>query len=602
VNGATRWLAGAVLAALSFAGAAAAATQVLDHDLARLLAEEQLAGLVYATVDGEATTVGAVGLASVAQGEAMRAEHRVLLGSVAKTITALGVLRLVTQGRLDLDAPLDRVLPGVAIDNRWASTHPLRVRHLIDMNGGFDDIRLRHFFSTRNTPDQPLAAALAGDAGLLRLRSAPGTAFSYSNTSFLLAGMVVEAVTGERYESFIDREVLQAIGMPDSTMAFPDPARHAPLATGHLDDGAPVAPIPVAVRPAAQFTTTAADMATLMRFLLGNGEVGGATIIRADLLRAMGRPHGTDAANAGLDSGYGLGLFTRDRHGAVGRCHGGSVAGWRAMFCVFPQAGRGFFLAHNTDREGAGYDRFDARFVEALQMAKPLPPLPNRPAPEDERRWSGRYVPAPSRLSIATLADHLFGSWVLDLHATPPTLDPAAGPVRLLEPLGQRRYRQDDRQQATFALTEAADGAHTLSASYLTLRRIGTLEFAALWAITAGGLLALPYFLLAPLWRRRSVRHAWREPGFIAVSALAIALAALALQPWQRLGEPTVATVMLAAASLALPLAAAWELFRAWRHGAHAGASRGRIAAALALLAFVGLLAAFGLWPLASWR
>jgi len=70
----------------------AAAPPPLDADFARLLAEEQLAGLVYATIDGDATQVGAVGLADVARAEPMRAEHRVLLGSVAKTVTALGVL------------------------------------------------------------------------------------------------------------------------------------------------------------------------------------------------------------------------------------------------------------------------------------------------------------------------------------------------------------------------------------------------------------------------------------------------------------------------------------------------------------------------------
>ncbi len=599
---ARRWLARALLAMLAFASAPACATTTLDQDLARLLAEEQLAGAVYATIDGETTILAAAGLADVSHNVAMRPDHRVQVGSIAKVVTALGVLRLATQGRLDLDAPLADWLPGVAIDNRWASTHPLRVRHLIDMTAGLDDIRLRHFFSTRNTPDQPLAHALTGDATLLRVRSAPGTAFSYSNTSFHLAGMLIEALSGERYEAFLDREVLRAIGMQDSTTVFPDPDRNAPLAIGHLDDGEPVALIVAAVRPAAQFTTTAADMATLMRFLLGDGAVNGATIIRADLLRAMGQPSSTHAANAGLASGYGLGLFTRDRHGAVGRCHGGSTAGWRAMFCVFPQSSRGFFVAHNTDREGAGYDRFDARFVEALQVAKPLPPPSNQPAPADEQRWSGRYVPAPSRMSIATLADHLFGSWVLDLHATPPTLAPASGPVRTLEPLGKQRYRQDDRQQATFVLTRATDGAHTMSSSYLTLRRIGMLEFATLWAITGGGGLALLYFLLAPLWRRRNVRGAWREPGFVVALALLLALGALALQPWQRLGDPTAASMMLALASLALPLGALWEVVRIVRQRGKSGASHGRLSAALALLAFTGLLAAFDLWPIATWR
>ncbi|MCE3003687.1 MAG: beta-lactamase family protein [Xanthomonadaceae bacterium] len=580
----------------------AAAPPPLDADFARLLAEEQLAGLVYATIDGDATQVGAVGLADVARAEPMRAEHRVLLGSVAKTVTALGVLRLVTQGRLDLDSPVDAVLPDLPIDNPWAERSPLRVRHLIDMTGGLDDIRLRHFFSTRNTPGQPLATAVDGDQRLLRLRTEPGRVFSYSNTSFHLAGMVIEAITGEHYEDFLDREVLQAIGMPASSTAFPDATRHAPLASGHLDAGEPILPIPVAVRPAAQFLTNAADMATLMRFLLGDGTSDGRVVIRSDLLRAMGHAADTDAARAGLDTGYGLGLFTRDRHGAVGRCHGGSIAGWRAMFCIYPDRGRGFFAAHNADHEGAAYDRFDARFVEHLGVARRVPPAPADAAPPDDRRWSGRYVPAPSRLSFATLADQLFGSWMLDLDAAPPSLAPASGPVRALESLGDRRYRQDDRVQATFALTEGADGTPTLSASYLTLRRISPFEFAALWIVTIAGVVALLYFLVAPLCRRRTVRGAWREPGFVGASVFGLGIGAVALQPWQQLGDPTPATIALALGSLALPFAAAWECLRAGSRRARPTIDGVRLAAGVSIIALFALLAAYGLWPILSWR
>lgn len=590
-----------LLLSAAISPARAAPPTALDVDLAALLAEEQLVGLVYATVGNDGTQLGAVGLASAPRGERMDPGHRVLLGSVAKTITALGVLRLVTQGRLDLDAPVASVLPDLSIDNAWSDTGPLRVRHLIDMTGGLDDIRLRHVFSRRNTPDQPLSLALDGDPRLLRLRSAPGRVFSYSNTSFLLAGMVIEAITGERYEAFLDRELLQAIGMHASTTMFPDPARHAPLALGHLEGGEPVAPMPVAVRPAAQLLSTAGDMATLMRFLLGDGTVDGRVLVRADLLRAMGRAAGTDAARAGLDTGYGLGLFTRDRHGAVGLCHGGSIAGWRAMFCVYPDTGGGFFAAHNADREGAGYDRFDARLVAELGVARPVPPAPRRAAPADDRRWSGRYVPAPSRLSFATLPDRLFGSWVLDLEATPPTLRPASGPVRLLEPLGGRRYRQDDRLQATFALTTAADGTPTLGASYLTLRRIGAPAFLLSWMLAASGLVALAYFALAPLWRRRARPGAWREPGFIAAIGLLAASGLLALQSWQRLGDPTPANAALAAATLWLAPAALWEIRRCLRHRTMRR-DRLRIVAAFALLGWLAQLAAFDLWPIATWR
>lgn len=578
------------------------ARAALDEDLAALLVDEQLVGLVYATVDGAETRVGAVGQADAARREAMRPGHRVQVGSVAKVVTALGVLRLVSDGRIALDTPLDQVLPGITIENPWAARSPVRVRHLIDMTAGFDDIRLWHFFSTRNTPDQPLARALDGQRTLLRLRTEPGRAFSYSNTSFHLAGMVIEAVAGEAWEHYVDREVLAAIGMRDSTVAFPDATRHAPLAIGHLEDARPVAPIPVAVRPAAQLLTTAADMATLARFLMGDGHVDGRRVIDAALLRAMGRPVTTDAAAAGLPSGYGLGLFTRDRHGAVGLCHGGSVAGWRAMFCLYPASGRAFFAAHNADHEGARYDRFDARFVEELGVASPLPPAPAVAAPVAERDWSGRYVPSPSRLSIATLADHLAGSWRLDLESVPPTLTPAFGVARPLEPLGGGRYRQDDRQQATFALIKTDDGRPALAASHLTVRRIGALELGVLWALTAGAALAIVYFLVAPLWRRRRIEGAWREPGFLATLLLLASGAALALQSWQRLGDATPASLALALASVVLPVAGLHELVRAWRRRRHLPRSIPRVLAAVALVAFTVLLATFGLWPLALWR
>ena len=97
--------------------------------------------------------------------------------------------------------------------------------------------------------------------------------------------------------------------------------------------------------------------------MVGDGRIGNQVFIDPTLLRAMGRPNGTAAARAGVPAGYGLGLFTRDRHGAVGLCHGGSVAGWRAMACVVPDRNRGFAIVHNTDREDADYNAFDARLV-----------------------------------------------------------------------------------------------------------------------------------------------------------------------------------------------------------------------------------------------
>jgi CubicO group peptidase (beta-lactamase class C family) len=583
----------------------------LHADFDALLASEQLTGVVWSTVDPNRVATGANGTADALRNTPLSADARVNVGSIAKTLVALAVLRRVSQGLLDLDAPVQDLLPGVPVDNAWAATHPLRLRHLIDMTGGFDDVRLWQVFSARTDPDVPLLEVLRRDPSVLRLRTPPGERFSYSNVSFTLAAAVLERNVGERYETWIEREVLRPLGMVDSTLLYRVPARDggygdARLAWGHVEGRTPVDTPAWALRPAAQFATTAPDMARLATFLLGDGRLGGEPFIDAELFAALGRPDGTEAARAGLQRGYGLGLYSRDRHGAVGLCHGGSTAGFRALFCVYRDAGRAFFVAHNTDREGAGYERFDARLVAELGVDTAAEPPTAGPVPPGERGWSGRYVPAPSRNSQAALADRLFGHWTLRVGGAGATLQPASGPPRTLVRTGPRLYRQDDRRRASLVMLTDAAGRPLIASGTLTLRRIGGFEHAALWTATAGGLAGLAWWLLAPPWRR--ARHGVplsRTPAWWAMLALAGAGIALALQPWQQLGDLTPASTALAASTLLLPFALAWQGALAWRHrpaGRTTLAVWIDLAAVTLGLTFVGLLAAFGLWPLVLWR
>src|SRR5690606_13076553 len=121
------------------------------------------------------------------------------------------------------------------------------------------------------------------------------------------------------------------IGMHQSTFRFVSqegPHADARLAMGHFEDAVTQTAVPLYLRPAGQFTTTASDMGIFARFLMGNGEIEGQPFIASHLLRAMGRPTTTEAAAAGLtDAGYGLGLNSRDRHGVVGNCHTGTTVG-----------------------------------------------------------------------------------------------------------------------------------------------------------------------------------------------------------------------------------------------------------------------------------
>ena len=391
--------------------------------------------------------------------------------------------------------------------------------------------------------------------------------------------------------------------MTRSTFEFRRQGDDPALAWGHLDDGQPIADWPVAVRPAAQFTTTAADMVRLMRFILGDGRIDGRFFVRSDLMAGLGFSPTTDTARAGLRTGYGLGMFTRDRHGAVGLCHGGSVAGWRAMLCVFRAQQRGFFIALNSDREDANYGLFDARLVQHLGVAGPAAAAAPVTAADPstlaaQAEFSGWYVAAPGRLDALALVDRLFGFWQLRLSPGQASLKEGFAPARPLLPAGAL-FRQADRQQPTLALLRGDDGQPRLAGGHITLRRISPWTQGALWAAAAAGALAL--LAAAPLlgwrWRQHGLASAaLRLPATVAVLALAAVLAVWALRGWEDLGAPGPVAWAVMAASLALLAASLLQLWTAARQRA-AGAWLDA-AVALGLLGLCALLASHGLWPL----
>jgi len=604
-----------------------ASAQELESDLQAQLKSQQLTGLVVATVQGGSSRQLALGVAHSGTKQPLALDSRVQVGSIAKTVLALAVLRLVSQGRLDLDAPVLPLLPTLQLDNPWAAQSPLRVRHLLDMSGGVPDLQLWHLFNRSHSADQPLALALRAEHGPIRLRSEPGTRFSYSNLSFTLAAMVLEAVTQERYETWAARELLLPLGMLDSSFSFRTQADDKKLAWGHLDAGQPEADMPVAVRPAAYFVTTAADMTRLMQFLLGDGRLSSRPpdqpaphLLRPDLMAAMGRASTTDAARAGLHTGYGLGLSTRDRHGAVGLCHGGSVAGWRAMFCVYREAQQGFFMVLNQDREDGLYLRFEERLVQHLGVSQAPATVPPRAGVEGregrearqgreyfasraaDRAWSGIYVPAPGRLQALALPDRLAGFWQLDLQAEPATLRQGFGAPRALLPAGDGLYRQPDRQQATLALLRDGQGQPLVASGYLTLRRVSGIEQALLMTSAATGVLAALAVLPLAAWRRwRRDTSSLHQPAAWALLLLLGALLLWALG-WRRLGEFTLASALLMGATLLWTLACAAQALQAWQHRRTWPVWWLDGAVALAGWQLCVLLLAYGWWPLMAWR
>ncbi len=600
-------LALALLVPWAAAATDATAAASLETAMARTLADQGLAGAVWALVrpDG-ATAVAAAGVRDARDGRPMAPADRVHVGSIAKTVLATGVLRLVSEGRLALDAPVSELLPDAAFDNPWAASDPVRLRHLLDHTAGLDDARLWQVFSQAPAADTPLARAFAGDAALLRVRSRPGTRFSYSNMGYGLLGRVIEAVTGQRYEQYLDQQLLQPLAMRDSTFAFvtqAGPGADPRLALGHFEHGRAQAAVPAYLRPATQFTTTAGDMARLARFLMGDGRVDGRAFVDPALLRAMGVPHGTDAALAGLRVGYGLGLATRDRHGVVGRCHGGDGIGFVAMLCLYPEQQRAWFYAVNTDSEGADYERIDRQLIAALEVAAPPPQVSTAPS-IDPSPWSGWYLPAPNRFAQFAYVDAVFGIARLHVQGDAVSFSPLQAPAVALDAAGGALLRASDRAWPSHVLLAEADATRVVSRGTQSYRQASLAELAPRWLSLAGGVLGLAYVLVAGCARALARRLRVAQPLFVpwlAVLALGLPIPWFLRQSFLQLGDPTAAGMLLAATTAALPLALAFGLYRHLRQRPRGAWAWADLVAMLAIAQWTVVLASWGLLPLRLW-
>ncbi len=596
-----------MLLALAASRVSTGSTADVSTDIAAELQRQGLQGAVWSTVLSNGTVaLGAAGIKDASVGQPIGIEDRVQVGSVAKTLVATGILRLVTEGRLSLDAPVADLVPGVAFDNPWAAGDPIRVRHLLDQTAGLDDARIAHVFSVRAGADMPLAQAVTAGQPLLHVRSRPGTRHSYSNIGYTLAGMVIETVTGTRYETYLDTHLLQPLGMLDSTFAYTTQsgaARDPRIAMGHFERGQAHAAVPTQLRPAGQFTTTAGDMARFARFLMSDGRVDGQSFIDKRLLAAMGVPVGTEAAAAGLRVGYALGLYARDRHGSLGKCQGGSTVGFHALFCLFPEHQRAFFLAINTDSETAHYDRFHGLLIRELQVDD-APATLQANSTSSSSAWKGWYVPSPNRMATLAWIDTVFNFLRVRPEGSNLQLWALQSPELTLTPTAGSLYRQVDRMTASHAFSMTVDGQRLMSTAAQTYQETSLDYLVLLWASLAAGTFGWVYLILNGLFRAVTRRTRSSDANllpFAGCLGLLLPVPLFYRQPFLELGDLTLASGALAAVTAILPLAMLVGLALSWRRRPWHATAALDVAAMLAVLQFTAVLAYWGLLPLRLW-
>ena len=583
--------------------------ETLHRQLKTILEKEGLTGIAWMSITPDSPDrIGSAGVTNALTSDPFTRDTRFHVGSVTKLVLATGILRLVTEGQIDLDAPVTDYLPDLQFDNPWTDGAPVTARHLLDHTSGLEDARFWQLFSEQPKPDTPLLDGLP--APPLKIRAQPGTRFGYSNSGYGILGILIEAVTGQRYETYLDTRLLAPLGMTRSSFEFTTQdgsGAAADLAWGHIDVSTPYAARPMYLRPAGQFTTTAGDLARLARFLLGDGTLDdGSLFIRPDLLKARGKAAGTEASARGLSAGYALGLARRDRHGVVGLCHTGSIIGFYAIFCLFPEQQKAFAYSVNTDSETAEYARLTDVMIRSLDLASATSPDPAA-LPTDVDNWTGFYRYSPNRFEMFEYIDMVMGLKLVQVNPERSglTLTSLQTESRELLPAGDNLYRATDRSTLSHVFYEGEEGQRFLSEGFQTYEKTSTGFVVWHVAVLVFGLIGLLILFCSSILVLATRGIAFRNhplfPAFCGLVAFAVPVPLFFTQSFMALGDLTAASLAVAVVTTLLPMTLAVTLVRLarqptvrWQRLIFGGA------AAFSLLWWI-VMASYGQMPFMLW-
>jgi len=316
---------------------------VVDRPMERWTEEHKGPGAVVVVVTREATVFAkGYGFADIDAKKPFTADATLVRpGSISKLFTGIAVMQLVDAGKLDLDRDVNAYID-FSIPTPEGGV-PVTLRRLLTHRAGFEE-HVKGLFS-RNPKPEPLGHWLAKN--LPRRLFPNGDVEAYSNYGVALAGYVVERVSGETYASYIQKHILDPLGMRHSTFEQPLPDDLAPLmAKGYYtSDKPPLGFFETIVAPAGGLSTTGVDMGRFLRALINGGELDGVRILptaRLDEMMAPGNP---------TPAGYlGLAFFGTKvaGHNAVG--HDGATMTFFSELRVFPEQGIGIFVS----RDGFG--------------------------------------------------------------------------------------------------------------------------------------------------------------------------------------------------------------------------------------------------------
>jgi len=335
----------------------------LDAVIQGQLTDRGIPGAAAALVqDGEVRLARGYGLASIDEGRNVTEHTLFRIGSITKLFVWTSLFRLAEQGKLGLDDDVSKHLCGHTIASGYPE--PIRVRHLMDHTAGFD-ARRRGTYA--RVPAGLVALETLVEKETPPIVRPPGTVEAYSNIGTCVGARVVECVSDKNFETFVQEQTFDPLGMRDSTLAQPlPPAKHGAMARGYVFQANQLEERPfefIRMAPAGSMSASARDMAEFMRALLGANP---AWMTEEALERMWTGSHVPNPHLGGMAHGF----FVNQHHGLRVFWHGGDTSLFHSLLLLVPEMKLGLFVTYNGP-EGA--DAYREVMQAVLERIKPSP-------------------------------------------------------------------------------------------------------------------------------------------------------------------------------------------------------------------------------------
>jgi len=438
------------------------------------------------------------------------------LASISKLFTWVSVMQLAEQGKLDIDSDVNRYLD---FQIRPAFSRPITLRNLMTHTGGFEEegrdiivtnpkqiVSLRDFL-VRNQPKRIFA---------------PGTIPAYSNYGVGLAGYIVQRVSGQPFEQYVEQHIFAPLKMVQSTFYQPPPASLRRLPSEGYPTDTQKPPIGFEIfnpAPAGGVSSTAADMGRFGQALLNGGELDGVRILKPETLAAMWTPQFRSSDQL---PPIGMGFYQVWRNNLRWIGHEGDLVAFHSLFMLEPSQKLLLFISYNSAGGGERtrpeiIDMFSDRYFPE-QTRQSFVALPRKQLEDIEGVYQSTRREESGKLKLLSLLSQTVATvdkegvlYIEDIK------DLRHHPVKW-KPVGKDLWQEMDGQRRVFAIRDQGGQVVRLAYDFpgVQAQRVPWYEYEGpVLAAVSASLAVLILVVLAPLIRvgRKLILH--RRPPLV---------------------------------------------------------------------------------------